>query len=1685
MPSTKISSFFALHGFVVLALVLAFARTGVASEVPDGFEVTQVATGMTSVTRMELLPDGRILVLEQGGNIRVIENGVLRPTPFLTVDADSFSEHGLLGIALDPAFATNHFFYVYYTAKTPVLHNRVSRFIAGESADPASEVVVFELDELHGELGWHQGGNLRFGPDGKLYIAVGDDRNGANAQTTDNLFGKILRINSDGSIPTDNPFYQSLTGKNRAIWALGLRNPYSFAFSKTDGIRMLINDVGEDTWEEINHGVAAANYGWPETEGFTSDPRFKSPLVEYGHGYDSDDLGCAITGGVFYQPTTTQFPTQYQNKYFYADFCAGWIRSLDLTDLSSTVFARFTYYPVDLKVAEDGTLYYLERGIDSNTDGAVFKIEYTKSEAPHITTQPSNVTVAQGQPASFTVSATGASPLNYQWQRNGVDLAGENSATLNLASTQLSDNGATFVCVVSNGFGSVSSQPAQLTVIAGSAPVANITSPAVDMTYRGGDVIQYSGTGTDADDGNLPASAFTWQVDFHHDTHTHPFLPAFSGTTAGQFTIPTTGETATDVWYRIYLTVRDSSGLTHTTFRDITPVVETIDLATNPAGLKIKVDDQPQNTPESISTVVGVTRTLSAISPQLLNGQSYEFESWSDGGAATHTVNQGGTFVANYRLATTQSNNIVLYAAEGLRVGNYVVVSDATAAGGSRLDNPDAGAAKLSNPLANPGTYVELQFTAQAGVGYRLWIRGKAQADNPFNDSIFVQFNDSVDDQGVAKSRIGSTSAEVINLEDCFACGLSGWGWQDNGWGAGELGPLVYFANSGVHTLRIQVREDGLSLDQIVLSPEAYLTTAPGALTNDNTILAKNDGSGGGVPAPAPTVTSVSPTSGSTSGGTSISISGNGFSPGASVLLGGVAATNVTVVNSNTITATTAAHASGAVNVVVTNSDNQSGTLVNGFTYTSPPAGAPTVSAVNPGSGPTSGGTAVTISGTGFVSGATVKFGAVAAVNVQVVNSTSLTATTPAQATAGAVNVTVTNPDNQSGTLVNGFTYTSPPPGPPTVSVVNPGSGPTSGGTAVTISGTGFVSGATVKFGAVAATNVQVVNSTSLTATTPAQATAGAVNVTVTNPDNQSGTLVNGFTYTTPPSSGPAEIVLYASQGFRVGNYIVVNDATAAGGARLDNPDAGAAKLSNAQANPGSYVELQFTAQAGVAYRLWIRGRAQNDNPFNDSIFVQFNDSVDVQGVVKSRIGSKNAEVINLEDCFACGLSGWGWQDNGWGAGELGPLVYFANSGVHTLRIQVREDGLSLDQIVLSPKTYLTNAPGALTNDNTILAKNDGSGGGVPAPAPTVTSISPTSGSTSGGTSISIGGNGFSPGASVLLGGVAATNVTVVNSNTITATTAAHASGAVNVVVTNSDNQSGTLVNGFTYTSPPPGAPTVSVVNPGSGPTSGGTAVTISGTGFVSGATVKFGAVAAVNVQVVNSTSLTATTPAQATAGAVNVTVTNPDNQSGTLVNGFTYTTPPSSGPAEIVLYASQGFRVGNYIVVNDATAAGGARLDNPDAGAAKLSNPLANPGTYVELQFTAQAGVGYRLWIRGKAQADSPYNDSIFVQFNDSVDGQGAVKSRIGSTSAEVINLEDCFACGLSGWGWQDNGWGVGELGPLVYFATTGVHTLRIQAREDGMSLDQIVLSPKTYLTKAPGAVTNDNTILTKTGSP
>ncbi len=386
----------------ILLLLVTTAATVHAATVPTGFTDTVVASGLNTPTAMALAPDGRIFVCQQGGALRVIKNGVLLPTPFLTVTVDSSGERGLLGIAFDPNFVSNQLVYIYYTATTPTIHNRISRFTAsGDVALAGSETIVMDLPNLSTATN-HNGGALHFGPDGNLYVAVGDNANGANAQTLATRLGKMLRITSTGAIPADNPFFNQATGDNRAIWALGLRNPFTFSFQPGVG-RMFINDVGQNIWEEINDGIAGSNYGWPTCEGFCNppNPSFRDPIFAYAN----DANTCAITGGAFYNPQVPQFPSNFIGNYFFADFCGGWIRRLNpAAGNAVTDFATGISLPVDLQVSADGFLYYLARG-----NGSVNRIGFVAAGdniAPTVSiTNPANNSIVPRK-ATVTITAT-------------------------------------------------------------------------------------------------------------------------------------------------------------------------------------------------------------------------------------------------------------------------------------------------------------------------------------------------------------------------------------------------------------------------------------------------------------------------------------------------------------------------------------------------------------------------------------------------------------------------------------------------------------------------------------------------------------------------------------------------------------------------------------------------------------------------------------------------------------------------------------------------------------------------------------------------------------------------------------------------------------------------------------------------------------------------------------------------------------------------------------------------------------------------------------------------------------------------------------------------------------------------------------------------------------------------------
>lgn len=519
-----------------------------AATVPANFAETKIGTA-SSGTAMEFSPDGKLYVLEQAGTMKVFSGSgntwtqVAPSGNFFTgspLTLNSSGERGLLGIAFDPDYANNRYLYCYYTATTPAIHNKISRFTAnaaGTQVVAGSEMTLMDLDNLSSATN-HNGGAIHFGPDGKLYVAVGENANGANAQSLANRHGKMLRLNPDPAnpIPSDNPasfpnIAGTTSGNNRVIWAVGLRNPFTFAFQPGTG-RMYINDVGEGTWEEINLGAAGANYGWRTVEGPSPAgvAGMTYPFLGYHHSNSSLTFptpgytGNVIAGGTFYNAAKYTFPADYVNDYFFADAGASFIRRYDYTTNSVTGFATGAGSPVDLKTGPDGSLYYLSR-----SNAGVYRVSYTAALAPYLVTQPApTVSVSECGTVTFAAVAGGSGTLGYQWQRNGIDILGANGSTYTIAAASLDDDGAMFRVIISNGtLPNATSNAATLMV----SPAASITEQPASSTSCPGGVAQLSVAAT-----GTVALTYSWQV----RTGTAP-NETWASLGAGPFSLPCGG----------------------------------------------------------------------------------------------------------------------------------------------------------------------------------------------------------------------------------------------------------------------------------------------------------------------------------------------------------------------------------------------------------------------------------------------------------------------------------------------------------------------------------------------------------------------------------------------------------------------------------------------------------------------------------------------------------------------------------------------------------------------------------------------------------------------------------------------------------------------------------------------------------------------------------------------------------------------------------------------------------------------------------------------------------------------------------------------------------------------------------------------------------------------------------------
>jgi glucose/arabinose dehydrogenase len=597
---------------------------------PPGFSQVLVAPGITMPTTMTVTPDGRFLVCEQSGALRVVKHDTLLTRPFVTLSVNTNGERGLLGVAVDPDFVNNQYIYLCYTIANGSF-NRVSRFTAsGDTVIPGSEHVVLDLDTLIAN--YHGGGHLGFGPDGKLYVAAGENGRSILAQNLDSYLGKILRINSDGTAPLDNPFPGP--AKRNRVWAYGMRNPFTFSFQPGTG-RLFLNDVGEVTYEEINDATTGGlNFGWPQAEGPGSDTSLEYPFFYYRHGVGIDS-GCAITGGTFFNPDSgvSNYPPSYINKYYYIDYCGNWINCISLGNppVWSNFASDISFYSVGITMGPDGNLYYLSRNNE-----ALYKITFSTNNVPFILNEPIDQTASLGFPATFTVNAGGALPLTYQWRKGTTPIGGATSASFTIPTSAFTDSGY-YNVIVTNSFGSTTSINAHLSVTANQPPNAVIDLPT-DSMYSAGELISYHGSASDPESGALPDSLFEWVIVFHHDTHVHPGPTGATGTSSGSFVVPNVGEHSTNVFYRIILIVHDPDGAVDSTYYDIHPRVSGLTITTQPSGLSITLDGQPFNTPYTIPSVEGMVRTIGTSAMQLYNSTPVYFTSWNNGGTLLQNI---------------------------------------------------------------------------------------------------------------------------------------------------------------------------------------------------------------------------------------------------------------------------------------------------------------------------------------------------------------------------------------------------------------------------------------------------------------------------------------------------------------------------------------------------------------------------------------------------------------------------------------------------------------------------------------------------------------------------------------------------------------------------------------------------------------------------------------------------------------------------------------------------------------------------------------------------------------------------------------------------------------------------------------------------------------------------------------
>ncbi len=606
-----------------------------------GFERVPVVKTPFLVTDVEFDPTGAMWLLDKGGGVYRVQQGVLG-SPVLRLFVAADKERGLLGITFDPDFSANGFVYLYYTTgeKSKAYggkpKNRVSRlaFDAQQRVLPADTEKIL-LDNIASDAGIHNGGGIQLGPDHKLYVPTGDGgQRPQNAQDLNSLSGKILRLNLDGSVPQDNPFV-SKKGARGEIWAYGLRNPWRISFSAKGGSasggdattqKLYATDVGSNKAEEVNLIEKGKNYGWPQTEGIKPA---KAQGVTYPvFWYPHSPKGASIIGGAVYRGNV--FPSEYQGHYFFGDFVTFGIHHIAIENKKKPLVPQELIHDaggvIDITLGPDGALY-LAVG-DSPFTGHVEKVVYTGKALPVHVNAKIRASVTYGAlplKVQFTIQGkTDKKLFRYVWDfGDGVKAQG-----VKVMHTYRRQGPFDVKLAVFHGDDLVTKE--MVRVFPGnSPPTLRITAPFKGL-YRAGQDIKLHASAKDREDGPLPASSITWQASLGHGSHQHPL--ATSQGNVFTVIVPSEGDSDPDVHITVIVTAIDAQGLSTEKTLHWYPQKTKVILKSNIPGVEVFLDGSLVKTPYSFTSVTGFQRQLSAPEQVTVKGKKYTFQKWSQGG---------------------------------------------------------------------------------------------------------------------------------------------------------------------------------------------------------------------------------------------------------------------------------------------------------------------------------------------------------------------------------------------------------------------------------------------------------------------------------------------------------------------------------------------------------------------------------------------------------------------------------------------------------------------------------------------------------------------------------------------------------------------------------------------------------------------------------------------------------------------------------------------------------------------------------------------------------------------------------------------------------------------------------------------------------------------------------------------